>query len=348
MTARDPERQFTDDPHNQASLFAPGETLNFGVPLGANGYGIRDNDGTIQFKNRGGAWGAPGGSSDVSALQASVSTLNTTVALHTLQIGTLSTSVGLLRERLQANRNYFVRTDGNDSNDGLTNSTTGAFLTIQKAVNVVMGLDLNGKDVYIYVGSGTFSEAVILNNLILTGTSILTFLCSETVWSATGSCLTVDGCSGNPVKIIDCTMIATAYGIRVQNRSRLEFSSMDFGACTSGHVYCYGHSIVKAYGDYTISGNAANHLKASYGGIIEINGKTVTMATNPTTFSDCFAKAEWMGQIIVASCTFTNKAYGIGKYYTADRNGIIDTLGAGADALPGDSAGSTSNQGQYI
>ncbi len=35
--------------------------LNFGGTEGDSGYGIRDNGGTIEMKNSGGSWAAPGG-----------------------------------------------------------------------------------------------------------------------------------------------------------------------------------------------------------------------------------------------------------------------------------------------
>lgn len=65
------------------------------------------------------------------------------------------------RESLTANRTYYVRTDGNDSNTGLTNTSGGAFLTIQKALNVVLGkLDLSGFNVTAQVAAGAYTSAI--------------------------------------------------------------------------------------------------------------------------------------------------------------------------------------------
>ncbi len=60
------------------------------------------------------------------------------------------------RGLLSADRTYYVRTDGNDSNDGLTDSNGGAFLTIQKAINVCSGLDLNNFNLNIKIADGNY------------------------------------------------------------------------------------------------------------------------------------------------------------------------------------------------
>ena len=76
---------------------------------------------------------------------------------------------GEIRERLTANRTYYVRTDGSDSNTGLTNDAADAFLTVQRAVDQVCEIDNNGFDVNLNVQAGTFAGGIELGPIIGAG-----------------------------------------------------------------------------------------------------------------------------------------------------------------------------------
>lgn len=93
------------------------------------------------------------------------------------------------RELLSANRTYYVRTDGSDSNDGLTDSSGGAFLTAGKANAVVATLDKNGYNVTVQFGAGNWNESIIINTGIGDGTVTWqgTLTSQETATSATVS-----------------------------------------------------------------------------------------------------------------------------------------------------------------
>ena len=81
---------------------------------------------------------------------------------------------GGIREQLAADRHYYVRTDGSDINDGLADSASRAFASIQKAVDAVALLDLGTKSVIIHVGPGTYGEAVALKSYVGAGPVLLT------------------------------------------------------------------------------------------------------------------------------------------------------------------------------
>ncbi len=89
------------------------------------------------------------------------------------------------RERLVANRTYYVRTDGSDSNDGLSNSASGAFLTIQKAINVIAALDISTFNVTIQLADGTYSAGASVGS----------------PWVGSGT-VTLTGNSGTPANVV--------------------------------------------------------------------------------------------------------------------------------------------------
>jgi hypothetical protein len=90
-------------------------------------------------------------------------------------------------EVLTANRTYYVRTDGSDSNTGLVDSAGGAFLTAAKANAVVATIDKSGYNILVKFGAGTWNETLTLSEGIGDGSvewkGTLTLL--ETASSAT-------------------------------------------------------------------------------------------------------------------------------------------------------------------
>lgn len=258
-----------------------------------------------------------------------------------------------VREVLSANRTYYVRTDGNDSNTGLANTSGGAFLTINKAIDVATALDLSIYSVTIQVGAGTYTASIVPKTYV--GAGPITIVGDETtpsnvtISTTSTHCINMDAVRGKYVfKGLKLTAATTGYGMLVQNQSVLDFQNIEFGSVASGtgmaHIYCTSGSSVTAIGNYSITGGAYIHVQIYRGGQVLTNSRTVTLTGTPAfTF---YAYATNGAGYRCDGMTFTGSA--TGTRYNVSINSWIDTVGGGASYFPGNAAGSTSTGGQYI
>lgn len=252
------------------------------------------------------------------------------------------------RPRLTANRTYFVRSDGNDSNSGLVNSAGGAFLTIQKAVDVIAMLDINGFTVTVQVVDGTYTGATVLKSvvgfsapgcLVIQGNNATP--ANVLVSTAAGSCFTANGISS--VWDIKDMKLASTVGsaLAADNNASIRFNNLNFGVVAAYHCFANLGSTITGLGNYAVSGLAINHWYAVNGGKISVNGVTVTITGTPF-FSGQWAQAVGPSTITAFGNTFSGSA--TGTRYSASNGGYIFTNGA---VLPGSGAGS-STTGYYI
>ncbi len=268
-------------------------------------------------------------------------------AVHVRQrIKDLADSVAFLteiREKLTANRTYYVRTDGSDSNNGLANTSGGAFATLQKAVNAVAAIDMAGFTATISVGAGTYNEAVQLKSLvggfcIIVGDETTP---SNVLINATGSCFTGDGLVG-AWHLRGMKLQATTHGIGVTDGSIVKFQALDFGACTFYHMLATGGRLV-ATGNYTISGSASRHVYLFAGASFQCQSRTVTLLGS-LAFA-VFIQATTASSATVSGNTYSGSA--AGQRYNAQMNAVIQSAGGGANYFPGDAAGAVATGGQY-
>ena len=262
------------------------------------------------------------------------------------------------RERLAADRTYYVRTDGSNSNTGLVNSAGGAFLTWQYALDVVhQTLDLNGYNITIQAGgaSGTFTGAILIagpfvgaksrSSVQLIGDTttpanfILKTTTADTVVTAyDGAMLALKGfkleSSGGGM------LVNTLKGAVV-----LINGNMEYGA-TSGvaHLFPQHGSIIEITASYTISGGAAAHWRAQNLGFLIVMGAITVTLTGTPAFGTAFAYAT-MNSNVQAPGGATYSGAATGKRYDAQTNGTINVGGA---TLPGNGAGTTATGGQYV
>lgn len=259
------------------------------------------------------------------------------------------------RELLTANRSYYVRTDGSDSNNGLANSSGGAKLTLQGAWDAISRLDASIYTITINVGTGTFSTLLNINKAPLGGAGITI--------NGNGAANTILSVANNraisvnvPVtltvtnfKIVttgtgNCTLIFIGSPCLVYIGSGMEFgghgtggASWDLDITANGHVFVNS--------GYTVSGTkVTGHVNTGSGGIFEGYVITVTLSGSPTLGT--VANATETGVMRWYQFTFSGAITG-SKKYNADTGGIINAFG-GSTTFPGGTAGSTATGGQYV
>jgi hypothetical protein len=258
------------------------------------------------------------------------------------------------REVLMANRTYYVRTNGSDSNNGLANTSGGALLTVQKAVDVALGtLDFNGCVVTIQLADGTYTGATSIGSGVgLTSPASLVIQGNATTPGnvvlnpASGSMFL--GVSNALVTIKDMELGTAAVGtsaLRSESGAQINFSNIRF-ASGGTHLITTAGGRIQATGNYAIVSSAGLHIQCTgTGGYVRISGVTVTLIGTPA-FSQVFASVSRLGLIDIFSNTYSGSA--TGPRYSADSNGVIFTSSAGAAVLPGNAAGSVANGGQYV
>lgn len=256
------------------------------------------------------------------------------------------------REVLTANRTYYVRTDGSDSNDGLTNSAGGAFLTIQKAIDVVAVLDLSIYDVTIQLGDGTYAAAGIANGPFVGNGSVTIQGNSGTpanvVISLTApgngvGCITAFYGAVLTVKDLKVTTTTNGHGLYASNGGKILFSNINFGACGTSHFRSDDGGAIGCSENYSITGNATRHMFTT-AGIVRVQNVTVTLTGTPA-FSTAFADCTTVGVIVANNNTYSGSA--TGARYKVTLNGVINVVGGGANYFPGNAAGSVATGGQY-
>jgi hypothetical protein len=253
------------------------------------------------------------------------------------------------REVLSADRTYYVRPDGNDGNDGLSNSSGGAFLTIQKAIDVVYGsLDIGSFNVTIQLADGTYTAGgnvtthqlgngtvTIKGNAVSPQNVVVNVSATACFRAASGAVLTVQD--------MELRSTGSAYGLLASAGGYLQFQNLRFGACGGAHVRAEIGAIAEAIGDYAIAGNAPQHWNFGLCGIVRVQNRTVTLSGTPA-FS-YFALGSTAGQAVIGGNSFVGAA--TGARYHLFLNACVNGTGGNTTYFPGDAAGDVSSGAQY-
>ena len=252
-----------------------------------------------------------------------------------------------VREKLTADRTYYVATTGNDNNTGL--SAGSPFLTIQRAIDVACSLDQAAGIITIQLADGTYT----------TGATIKP---RSGIGSGSPTSLVIQGNNASPANVVISTTSANCFsgsGARAAIRdlklqtttsgsglaagwgSYLVFSNLVFGACADNHIYIAHCSKIEVQGNYQITGGAKYHVAVQYTSDFACHNRTITI-TNTPAFSQHFCLAQFNSFCVVEGTTYNGSATGV--YYLASHAGIIVRNGT---SLPGNASGTTSSGGGY-
>ena len=253
-----------------------------------------------------------------------------------------------VRPQLTAARTYFVATTGSDANTGLAVGTP--FLTIQKAIDTVASLDINGQTIIIQVADGTYTGAVSLKNAVgFIGLGSLQLVGNVTtpancILNVPAGCITASSlaCAWD---VSGFRLASTAGNALTVNGSVVRIATIDFGACPAGsHMSLSQAGKILSLGNYSMSGAALAHVNAIGQSFVDVSGRTITIAGTPAITT--FVIANYLSLVWIFGCTFSGTA--TGQRYSAGTNGIIYVNGAATTYLPGSTAGATATGGQYV
>ena len=253
---------------------------------------------------------------------------------------------GQFREKLTAARTYYVRTDGNDNNTGLSNTAGGAFLTIQKAVDMCAALDFSGFPVAVQVGDGTWTAPVTVSSTV---NGVLTIAGNATTPDnvlfslSSGSCVAAAN-PGVRVRVKDMKLQTSGVsGVAVNVGATAYVENCTFGACGYAHVAATTKGAIFVSGLCRIVGSAP-----SFANLDNANLDTTVVAftlTGTPAFSTAFIVAQALSYARCVLPTFSGAATGA-RYYVIT-NSVINVNGAGATFLPGNASGTVGTGGQY-
>lgn len=274
--------------------------------------------------------------------------------------GTFNVEDGsVLTDTLQSTLNYYVRTDGDDDNDGLANTAARAFKTIQAAVDYLYHIkrDHNqnsaGVSVKINIADGTYSEVVKLRTMAaFESVRIIGNVSTPANVVIAGTTDAINGTKpvSTTYSIESCKLTAAAGScIRAEAGTQISFTGVNFGSATVAHIQVNAGGTVLCAGSYTISGGGAFHIYAANGGIIDYGAVIITATVAASVaFSTATVQLTNLGVAHIDSTkvTWSLGAFSVtGKRYALLGNSVLNTAGGSASYIPGNASGTLGGAG---
>lgn len=250
---------------------------------------------------------------------------------------------------------FYVRPDGDDSNDGSANDAAHAFKTIQHSIDYISrNFNLGSYKATVNIAAGSYSEKVMLGSYNTGSGSIYL------VGAGVGS--TIIAPPAGSKYVINSLAAAGVYTI-----SGL---TLDASALTSGANVVQVDKGVNLYLSSVamICGSDGSNIAAYVAGLLSLSSCTITAISayfaffahsggtitidGPLTINGTF--------VIVANCSYNAQIFrnistlpvisgtATGTRYSASYNAVISVVGGGASYFPGSIAGSTLAGGLYV
>lgn len=259
-----------------------------------------------------------------------------------------------VREQLTADRTYYVRADGSDSNNGMADTAGGAFLTIQRAVDAAASIDSSIYGITIKIADGTYTDPVVVGALVgskplvISGNEVTP---SSVLLNVSGVAVTVKDPAARII-VSGCELRATSICLNAAPYGSIEYKNIIFGVTGARHVGAQLSGYIGAIGSYTISGSSPSHATAFLGGKVRLGvpgaSTVISLIGTPSFVAGFINVGQGPSLVTFGGWGATFIGSSTGPRYSVSANAVINTNGMGETYLPGDSAGTTDTGGQYV
>lgn len=248
------------------------------------------------------------------------------------------------RTAITTDTDYYIRSDGSDSNDCSADDSSNACLTLPHVAAVIKGLDLNGHVVHVHVGSGTYTSGfevdggipgnsthdtiTIEGDLITPSNVVINAGANRAFYANEGGKFTVNG----GFKIISGS---TSYGmgLRAEGDGSILYSlgGLEFGLISVA-ISAERGGMVYELGSYTLSGDNYYHIAALQKGHVIVREGTKTFTGTPHMVQ-LFVMSDRHSIVEMFNNTFSGSV--TGYRMLVNGNSTLFTWGLAKTSVPG-------------
>jgi hypothetical protein len=250
---------------------------------------------------------------------------------------------------------FYVATTGNDTSG---NGSAGApWATLPYAYNWIVQntVNLGGYPIRINLAAGTYTAGLNATVAPLSGpvqilgpaanpaAVVINVANAHAIWAQFNAVLDVEH-----LTLQASGTTAGGSALVAAQGGTITFDDVVFNACDVSHIFASFGGQVRALTKYAIHGGAQQHILATSGATVIQSPVTSDVAitlTGTPNFSSSFNEARDLAYIYSPRSIFTGSA--TGSRYSAIDNAVIQTLGKGATAFPGNAAGTVATGGIY-